>query len=114
MVPPPTTLAARVTGNAVVAENSRSSIVTCSSTRGFQWPRVRPNLNRPLVIFTSFTDRSSGAVPAGGAACGDLLVLPPKLEKFHSPEGDCTSAISGWSTVRYVTTSFRDIRNGQI
>src|ERR1019366_4068372 len=61
-----------------------------------------------------FTERSSGAVPGERAAGADLLVFPPRLEKFQSPEGACTSAISGWSMVRYVTISLRDIRNGQI
>src|SRR5579863_7526128 len=87
---------------------------TCCSTRGFQCPTVRPSLTCPLVILTSFTERSSGAEPGAGAASLDFFVLAPRLEKFQFPEGACTSAICGWSIVRYVTTSLRDSRNGQI
>src|SRR5262249_42407711 len=40
--------------------------------------------------------------------------LDPRLEKFQLPEGAWTRAISGWSMVKYVTTSLRAVTNGQI
>ena len=60
-------LAASENGKAEALEKSRSSIFTCSSTSGFQWPTVRRRVSRPLVIRTSFTERSNGILADDGA-----------------------------------------------
>src|SRR5579871_2979720 len=89
IVPPPCTCAEREKGNAAPLEKSCTSIFTCSSARGFQWPTVLLKVRRPLVIFTSFTERSSGRRAEDGVLVGGgALDFPPKLEKFQSPEGD--------------------------
>ena len=88
IAPPPCTAAESENGNAEVVEKSRSSILTCSSTKGFQWPTVLRRLRRQLVILMSFAERSMDVL-------AEVLDLPPKPEKFQSPELPCTSAISG-------------------
>src|SRR5882672_1399466 len=88
--PPPWIFVESENGNEDVLEKSRSTISTCSSRRGLRWPMVRPRRRLPEVTLTSFTDRSSEAVPAVEGEAEAFAGLAPRLEKFQSPEGDCT------------------------
>src|SRR5579862_8017447 len=93
-LPPPCTCAFSEKGNAVELEKSRSWIFTWSKARGFQCPTVLLRVTWPLLIFTSFTERSSGKRAEDGEAAA-ALDFAPKVEKFQLPEGACTSAMSG-------------------
>src|SRR5678815_1712111 len=57
--PPPRTLAEIEKGKTEVSEKSRNSALSFSRTSGLRRLPVLPNVNRPPVIFTSLTERSS-------------------------------------------------------
>src|SRR6202049_1301147 len=99
--PPPTTRAASEKGMMEVGEKFRSSMSTFSGAIGFDLPLAWPIDRRPPEIFTRLTERSS--LPDGGD-CGDGLLeaLAPRLEKFQTPAGFCSSAICGCSIVSSV------------
>src|SRR5205807_7274805 len=61
---------------------------------------------RPSVTFSFWTERLGGtALPEGSEVLGALSDFPPRLEKFHLPEGVCRRVISGRSRVSAVTCS---------
>src|SRR5271157_2916511 len=60
----------------------------------------------PLVIFSFPTEK----LPAPDE--GEDFLPPPRLEKFHWPEAECTSVSSGWSTVMLVTSTEREKISG--
>src|ERR1051325_12039223 len=94
--PPPNTFAETEKGNCEAGEKSLTTTSTFSRMSGFLlWP-VWPIVTRPLLMWTDFTDRSSGAHPLllGGAAFPLSFVLP-RVEKFQAPEGDWSRTISG-------------------
>src|SRR5204863_7496039 len=98
MVPPPTTSASSENGKDDSGEKSFNSTFTFWSVRGLTLvPLLKEN--RPLVILTSFTERSvlvasaqAGAGPEAGEAGADPA-LPPRLEKFQSPAAFCIKSI---------------------
>src|SRR5205823_187311 len=88
MVPPPATSASNENGKEDSGEKSFSSTLTFWRVRGFTLVPLLSE-NRPLVILTSFTERSvllaSAAAGAGAGEAGAAPALPPRLEKFQSP-----------------------------